>query len=103
MKHDKLAIYPAKHFVTPSDRLEKAIADIKLELVDRVKVLTQENKDLAAKRLESRTRYDMEMLAELGFGPVTWLRISCGQVGNGDQDWRVAPFWRLAAMSLPVK
>lgn len=64
---DRLAIYPAKHFVTPSDRLEKAIQGIQEELVWRVRELTQQGKDLEAKRLESRTRYDLEMLREMGY------------------------------------
>ncbi len=64
---DRLAIYPAKHFVTPSERLEKAIQSIQEELVWRVKELTREGKDLEAKRIESRTRYDLEMLREVGY------------------------------------
>ncbi len=63
----KLAIYPAKHFVTPSGRLEKAIQSIQEELAWRVKELIQAGKDLEAKRLESRTRYDLEMLREMGY------------------------------------
>ncbi|HXV28285.1 MAG TPA: excinuclease ABC subunit UvrB, partial [bacterium] len=64
---ERLAIYPAKHFVTPSGRLEKAIQSIQEELAGRVKELTREGKDLEAKRLESRTRYDLEMLREVGY------------------------------------
>ncbi len=64
---DRLAIYPAKHFVTSSDRLEKAIQSIREELAWRVKELTGEGKDLEAKRIESRTRYDLEMLREVGY------------------------------------
>ncbi len=64
---DRLAIYPAKHFVTSSDRLEKAIHSIREELAWRVKELIREGKDLAAKRIESRTLYDLEMLREVGY------------------------------------
>ncbi len=64
---DRLAIYPAKHFVTPSERLDSAIKSIEEELVWRVKELTKLNKDLEAKRLESRTRYDLDMLREVGY------------------------------------
>jgi excinuclease ABC subunit B len=64
---DKIAIYPAKHFVTPSDRLEKAIEAIRQELAWQVKELIRDGKDLQAKRLESRTNYDLEMLRELGY------------------------------------
>ncbi len=64
---DKLYIYPAKHFVTPSERMEGALQAIQQELAWRVKQLISQNKDLEAKRLESRTRYDLEMLRELGY------------------------------------
>lgn len=64
---DKLALYPAKHFVTSSDRLEEAIQSIDAELKERVKELTAEGKDLEAQRLESRTRYDLEMFREVGY------------------------------------
>ncbi|MBI3306378.1 MAG: UvrB/UvrC motif-containing protein, partial [Candidatus Omnitrophica bacterium] len=64
---DRLALYPAKHFVTPSHRLEKALQGIQEEMVWRVKELTLQNKDIEAKRLESRTRYDLEMLREVGY------------------------------------
>jgi excinuclease ABC subunit B len=64
---DKLAIYPAKHFVTPGERLETAIVSIEEEMKEHVKKLTEEGKDLEAKRLESRTQYDLEMLKEVGY------------------------------------
>jgi excinuclease ABC subunit B len=66
---EKLAIYPAKHFVTPSSRMEAALQGIKEELAGRVKELIFAGKDLEAKRLESRTQYDLEMLRELGYCP----------------------------------
>ena len=64
---EKLAIYPAKHFVTPGERLEAAIVSIEQEMKEHVKKLTAEGKDLEAKRLESRTQYDLEMLREVGY------------------------------------
>lgn len=64
---ERLAVYPAKHFVTPSERLEAAIEGIRRELVWRVRELTEQGKDLEAKRLESRTHYDLEMLQEVGY------------------------------------
>ena len=64
---EKLAIYPAKHFVTPSERLQEAIQSIQQELAGRVKELLRDGKELEAKRLESRTRYDLEMLREMGY------------------------------------
>ena len=64
---EKLAIYPAKHFVTPGERIEAAIVSIEQEMKDHVKKLTSEGRDLEAKRLESRTLYDLEMLKEVGY------------------------------------
>ena len=64
---EKLAIYPAKHFVTPGERLEAAIVSIEQEMKEHVKQLMAEGKDLEAKRLESRTQYDLEMLKEVGY------------------------------------
>jgi excinuclease ABC subunit B len=61
------SIYPAKHFVTSQERLELAIEDIKLELEERLKDLRDQGKVLEAARLESRTKYDLEMLEDAGF------------------------------------
>jgi len=63
----KIAIYPAKHFVTTKDRIERAISKIELELKERLKDLKSQNKLLEAQRLDSRTHYDIEMLTEMGF------------------------------------
>lgn len=64
---DQLVIYPAKHFVTPSHRLEAAFKGIEDELKARYRELTEQGKDLEARRLESRVKYDLEMLKEVGF------------------------------------
>ncbi|MGB2600056.1 MAG: excinuclease ABC subunit UvrB [Candidatus Omnitrophota bacterium] len=64
---DKVAVYPAKHFVTTEDKVKKAVKSIGEELEERLKELKGENKLLEAQRLESRTKYDMEMLNELGY------------------------------------
>jgi excinuclease ABC subunit B len=64
---DRLAIFPAKHFVTPEPLLEKAIADIRVELAERLDHLRNNNKLVEAQRLESRTLYDIEMLEEMGY------------------------------------
>ena len=66
-KLDSINIYPAKHFVTPKDRLESAIQAIKKELKDRLEFLNLEGKLLEAQRLEQRTIYDLEMLKEVGY------------------------------------
>ena len=64
---DKIAIYPASHYVTTSDRMEQAVVAIRDELKQRLAALRGENKLLEAQRLEQRTMYDLEMLAEMGF------------------------------------
>jgi excinuclease ABC subunit B len=64
---EKVAIYPAKHFVTTPPRLEQAVEDIELELTNRLNVMREQNKLLEAQRLESRTRYDLEMMREIGY------------------------------------
>ena len=60
-------IFPANHFVTPKEKLELAIEDINVELVERLDALRTNGKVLEAARLESRTHYDLEMLQETGF------------------------------------
>jgi excinuclease ABC subunit B len=62
-----LNIYPAKHFVTPEDRLQVAIADIRTEMDEQLDNFTKTGKLLEAQRLEQRTRYDLELLSEVGF------------------------------------
>lgn len=64
---DRKAIYPAKHFVTSLPRLTQAISSIETELELRLKELRDENKLLEAQRLESRTRFDIEMMREIGY------------------------------------
>ena len=61
------AIYPATHYVTFDDRLEKAIKSIQDELEERLKVLRKDNKLVEAQRLERRTKYDIEMIREMGY------------------------------------
>ncbi len=63
---DRTAVYPAKHFITSRPKLERAIRDIRAELVERLDVLRTENKLLEAQRLESRTNFDIEMMLEIG-------------------------------------
>jgi excinuclease ABC subunit B len=64
---DNLQIFPAKHFITPEEKVEQALADIEAELEDRLKGLKSEGKLLEAQRLEQRTRYDIEMIREIGY------------------------------------
>ncbi len=62
-----LNLYPARHFVTPDEQLEAACDDIQLELKERLEQLETEGKLLEAQRLEQRTKYDLELLQEVGY------------------------------------
>lgn len=62
-----VTIFPASHFVTSEDKLNKALVSIKEELEDRLTYFKENNKLLEAERLEQRTNYDLEMLKETGF------------------------------------
>ena len=62
-----VSIFPASHFVTSEDKLEKALENIKIELKDRIQFFKDNNKPLEAERIEQRTNYDLEMLSETGF------------------------------------
>jgi len=63
----RFTIYPKTHYVTPREKILKAIDEIKLELKDRLAYLYQENKLVEAERLKQRTNYDIEMMFELGY------------------------------------
>ncbi len=65
-KLDHLDIYPAKHYITQDNRMEKVLKDIEEELEDRLKYFKDKEMLLEAQRLEQRTRYDMEMMREVG-------------------------------------
>ncbi|MBD8498287.1 excinuclease ABC subunit UvrB [Paenibacillus arenosi] len=75
-----VAIFPASHFVTASETMKVALVNIERELEERLQLLRSENKLLEAQRLEQRTRYDIEMMQEMGFcsgienysGPLTF-------------------------------
>jgi excinuclease ABC subunit B len=66
-RHDRLAIYPKSHFVTPRERTRQAIESIKAELVERRGQLEADGKLLEAQRLHQRTMFDLEMIREIGF------------------------------------
>ncbi len=68
-RQEQLFIYPAKHFVLPEERVAAAIDTIKQELDERLTVLRNQNKLLEAQRLSARTRFDIEMMAEMGYCP----------------------------------
>ena len=65
----QLFIYPAKHFVLPEERIANAVAEIRRELDERLKELRAAGKLLEAQRLSARTRFDIEMLSEVGYCP----------------------------------
>ncbi len=64
---EKIAIYPAKHFIVSQDKIDASLRSINLELQEQLKFLKSMNKLLEAQRLESRTKYDLEMLKEIGY------------------------------------
>ena len=68
-KLSTVCVYPASHYVTTSDRMEVAVKNIREELKERLELFRSENKLLEAQRLEQRTMYDLELLAEMGFCP----------------------------------
>ncbi|MCH8184886.1 MAG: excinuclease ABC subunit UvrB [Chloroflexi bacterium] len=72
-EREDIEIYPAKHFVTSEEKMLAALDDIQQELDEHLQVLNGQGKLLEAQRLESRTRYDMEMMRETGY---------CGGVEN---------------------
>ncbi len=64
---ETITIYPATHFVTTEEKLKRAIASIEAELEERLAYFRAAGKELEAQRLEQRTRYDLEMLQEMGY------------------------------------
>ena len=62
----RFTVYPSSHYVTPREQVLSAVESIKLELADRLKFFYDEGKQVEAQRLEQRTRFDLEMLAEVG-------------------------------------
>ena len=84
----RVAIYPAKHFVTTQTRIESAIGEILKDLEIRVAELERENKLVEAQRLNQRTRYDIEMLREIGYcsGIENYSRYLTGRV-QGEKPW----------------
>lgn len=66
-KIPRFTVYPSSHYVTPRETVLRAIEDIKVELRERLDFFYKENRLVEAQRLEQRTRFDLEMLSELGF------------------------------------
>lgn len=66
-RRECIAVYPAKHFITSTNKIERAIKSIEGELIGRLEFFRLHGKLLEAQRLESRTKYDMEMMREVGY------------------------------------
>jgi len=64
---DQITIFPAKHFITPDEKLRRAVTGIEIELEERIKYFKDAGKLLEAQRIEQRTRYDLDMLREVGY------------------------------------
>ena len=62
-----IAIYPASHYVTTKDKMDKAISEIRREMEEQVKIFTDNGQLVEAQRIRQRTEYDMEMMTELGY------------------------------------
>jgi excinuclease ABC subunit B len=79
------AIYPASHFIVPTEKLEPAFAEIEQELEQRVQWFKEHNKLIEAQRIEQRTKYDLEMLREIGFcsGIENYSRVLSGRPAGG--------------------
>lgn len=82
LKH--AAIYPASHYVVPKEKMEAAIHTIEDEMEQRVRFFQEQGKLIEAQRIEQRTRYDMEMLTEIGFckGIENYSRVLSGREGG---------------------
>jgi excinuclease ABC subunit B len=93
-EREEIAIFPARHFVTTSDKLVLAIADIEEELTHRLKVLEAQGKVLEAARLRQRTMYDLEMLQETGFcsGVENYSR-HLSRREEGQQPWTLLDYF----------
>ncbi|MFC1999568.1 excinuclease ABC subunit UvrB [Chloroflexota bacterium] len=93
-EREQIDIYPAKHFVTSHDKLVSAIADIRVELAERLKELVSQGKLLEAERLEARTNYDVEMLQEAGYctGVENYSR-HLSRRGTGSPPWTLLDYF----------
>jgi excinuclease ABC subunit B len=91
---DELMIFPAKHFITPDEKLRRAIAAIEVELEERLKWFRDQGKLLEAQRLEMRTRYDLDMLREVGYcnGVENYSRHLAGREA-GSTPWCLLDFF----------
>ncbi len=91
---DTLDIYPARHFITPKEKMARAIGDIEAELAERLPALEAEGKLLEAQRLKMRTHYDLEMLREIGMcsGVENYSRHLSGRAA-GEAPWTLLDYF----------
>ncbi len=94
LEHDFVQIFPAKHFITNKERIEAALKTIEAELAEHLAILRQQDKLLEAQRLEQRTRYDMEMMREVGYcsGIENYSRHLSGRA-PGQQPWTLLDYF----------
>jgi excinuclease ABC subunit B len=94
LEHDSIQVFPAKHFVTNRERLASALQVIEAELEEHLAVLRGQDKLLEAQRLEQRTRYDMEMMREVGYcsGIENYSRHLSGRAA-GQQPWTLLDYF----------
>ena len=85
---ERMFIYPSKHFVLPEERIDGAVAEIKQELKERLEQFKDQGKLLEAQRLSARTRFDIEMLQEVGYCPgiENYSRPLCGRAAGSPPD-----------------
>ncbi|GAB4409721.1 MAG: excinuclease ABC subunit UvrB [Anaerolineales bacterium] len=93
-QQDSIQVFPAKHFVTNKERLAAALESIEAELEERLAELRAQDKLLEAQRLEQRTRYDLEMLREVGYcsGIENYSRHLSGRA-PGQQPWTLLDYF----------
>lgn len=93
-EHPRIEVFPAKHFITPQDKLNAAIADIEKELEAQIAKFKAEGKLLEAQRIEQRTKYDLEMLREVGYcsGIENYSR-PLAQRAPGSPPWTLLDFF----------
>ena len=92
LKH--IAIYPASHYIVPKEKMKEAIQEIEQELEERLAYFRREGKLLEAQRIEQRTRYDIEMLQEIGFckGIENYSRVMAGR-GPGSAPFTLLDYF----------
>ena len=84
LKH--VAIYPASHYIVPREKMQRALREIEAEMEDRVRYFKENGKLLEAQRIEQRTRYDIEMLGEIGMckGIENYSRVMSGRAPGSE-------------------